>query len=326
MVPYIHVPDFHIGPVPLHPFGLLVATGVFVGTSVTTRRAEKLGYDLQQLNSFVTWMLVTAFVLSHVLDQFFYHWDEVVVRPWSVLLLWQGLSSFGGFFGAIVGIVLWKYIVIEDGPMMALGPMRLGHLPRVRRRPSPRPLLALADLVLSVFPLGWMFGRAGCATVHDHPGARAAADTLVAVAYPSCFPCRVVQGALTGLAPDEAVTRVGFIEFIHGHEPRFDLGFFELVFTIVLAACFALTWRRNLATGTYVVATALSYAPVRFAMDFLRVPDIQGGDTRYAGLTPAQYGCVALFVFGLVMIPYVRKLHASGVDVAQSLRLHSGVG
>jgi phosphatidylglycerol:prolipoprotein diacylglycerol transferase len=306
MVPYIHVPDLHIGPLPLHPFGLLVATGVLVGTSVTTKRAEKLGYDVVQLNSFVTWMLITAFVLSHVLDQLFYHWDEVVARPLSIIKIWEGLSSFGGFIGAVVGIVLWKYIVIEDK--------------RIRARPHPMPVLPFADLVLSVLPLGWMFGRAGCATVHDHPGLRATADTLLAVAYPSCYPCRVANGMITDLRPDETVTRLGFIEFIHGHDPKFDLGFLELLFTIVLATCFALTWRRKLPLGTYVVATALAYAPVRFVMDFLRVPDTLNGDTRYAGLTPAQYGCIALFLFGLWMIPYVRRLQASGADPTMALK------
>jgi phosphatidylglycerol:prolipoprotein diacylglycerol transferase len=306
MVPYIHVPDLPIGPLALHPFGLLVATGVLVGTSVTTKRAEKLGYDVVQLNSFVTWMLITAFVLSHVLDQLFYHWDEVVARPLSLVMFWQGLSSFGGFFGAVVGIVLWRYFLIEDR--------------RVRRRPQPMPLLPFADLVLSVLPIGWMFGRAGCATVHDHPGLRATADTLLAVAYPSCYPCRVMKGMITDLRPDETVTRLGFIEFIHGHDPKFDLGFLELLFTIVLAASFAITWRRKLPLGTYVIATALAYAPVRFAMDFLRVPDTLNGDTRYAGLTPAQYGCIALFVFGLWMIQYVRRLAASGVDPTTVLR------
>jgi phosphatidylglycerol:prolipoprotein diacylglycerol transferase len=306
MVPYIHVPDLHIGPLPLHPFGLLVATGVLVGTSVTTKRAEKLGYDVLQLNSFVTWMLIAAFALSHVLDQLFYHWDEVVARPLSLVMLWQGLSSFGGFTGAVVGIILWKYLFIEGN--------------RLRVRPQPMPLLPFADLVLSVLPLGWMFGRSGCATVHDHPGARTAADTLLAVAYPSCYPCRVSNGMLTDLRPDETVTRFGFIEFIHGHDPHFDLGFLELLFTIVLAACFAITWRRKLATGTYVIATALAYSPVRFVMDFMRASETQGGDTRYAGLTPAQYGCIALFLFGLGMIPYVWRLSASGVDPATPLR------
>jgi phosphatidylglycerol:prolipoprotein diacylglycerol transferase len=293
MVPYIHVPDLHIGPLPLHPFGILVATGVLVGTSLTTRRARLLGYDVVQLNSFVTWMLVSAFVLSHVLDSLFYHWDDVVRRPWSVIMLWEGLSSFGGFVGAVVGIVLWKYFVIDD------------VWPHARRRPAP--LLPFADLVLSVFPIGWAFGRAGCSTVHDHPGARATADTLLAVAYPRH------QG-------DGTVTKIGFIELIHGHDPRFDLGFLELLFTVIVAICFALTWRRRLPIGTYVIASGLAYAPVRFAMDFLRIPQSDGGDTRYGPLTPAQWASIALFLYAIVMIFYVRKLEARGEDLSTTLR------
>jgi phosphatidylglycerol---prolipoprotein diacylglyceryl transferase len=293
MVPYIHVPDLHIGPLPLHPFGILVATGVLVGTSVTARRARSLGYDVVQLNSFVTWMLVSAFVLSHVLDSIFYHWDEVVRRPWSIIMLWEGLSSFGGFVGAVIGIVLWKYFVIDD------------VWPHARKHPAP--LLPFADLVLSVFPIGWAFGRAGCSTVHDHPGARTTADTWLAVAYPRRL-------------GDGSVTKIGFIELIHGHDPRFDLGFLELLFTIVVAICFALTWRRRLPIGTYVIASGLAYAPVRFAMDFLRVPQTDGGDTRYGELTPAQWASMALFLYSFSMIFYVRRLKERGVDLSTSLR------
>lgn len=300
MIPYIHVPDLHIGPLPLHPFGILVATGVLVGSSIATRRARALGYDLVKLNSFVTWMLVSGFVLSHVLDSLFYHWDEVLKRPWSVAMPWEGLSSFGGFVGALVGIVLWKYFVIDDGGL---------HL-----RARPHPILPFADLVLSVFPLGWMFGRSGCSTVHDHPGARATADTLLAVAYPCghSFCGQPWPG-------DAGVTKLGFIEFVHGHYPRFDLGLLELMFTVIVAACFALTWRRRLAVGTYVAASALAYAPVRFAMDFLRTPQSEGGDTRYSSLTPAQWSCIALFIYGLVIIEYTRRLRARGIDPAESV-------
>jgi phosphatidylglycerol:prolipoprotein diacylglycerol transferase len=299
MIPYIHIPDMHIGPLPLHPFGILVATGVLVGSSVATRRARTLGYDLEKLNSFVTWMLVSGFVLSHVLDQLFYHWDEVLKRPWSLAMPWEGLSSFGGFVGALVGIVLWRYLVIDGG--------------RLRRRDRPQSILPFADVVLSAFPLGWMFGRAGCASVHDHPGARTTADTLLAVAYP----LRLGEGT---------VTKFGFIEFIHGHDPRFDLGLLELMFTVIVAACFALTWRRRLAVGTYVVASALAYAPVRFAMDFLRIPPSEGGDTRYSDLTPAQWGCFALFGYGLFMIGYMWRLRSRGIDLAAGARESSEAG
>lgn len=292
MIPFIRIPDGHIGPLPLHPFGILVATGVLLGTAITTRRARSFGWDVVKLNSFLTWMLVTAFVLSHVLDSLFYHWDEVVKRPWSVLMLWEGLSSFGGFIGAIVGIVLWRYLAIENGGL--------------RVRPTPHPLLPFADLVCSVLPLGWMFGRMGCASVHDHPGAFTTPDNPLAVAYPS------------GAA--DTVTKVGFIELVHGHTPRFDLGFLELLFTIVLTACFAITWLKRPPMGSYIVAIALSYAPVRFVMDYLRAPAAEGGDPRYLGLTPAQYCCVALFVFGVVLIFRVRSIRKQNLDLEASVR------
>ena len=41
MIPYIHVPDLKIGPLTLHPFGLLVATGVILGNLLATKRASQ---------------------------------------------------------------------------------------------------------------------------------------------------------------------------------------------------------------------------------------------------------------------------------------------
>ena len=43
MIPYIHVPSRTLGPVTIHPFGVLVVTAVLVGTSLAARRARKLG-------------------------------------------------------------------------------------------------------------------------------------------------------------------------------------------------------------------------------------------------------------------------------------------
>ncbi|MEO6575691.1 MAG: prolipoprotein diacylglyceryl transferase family protein, partial [Polyangiaceae bacterium] len=96
MIPYIHIADLHLGPLTLHPFGLLVATGVLVGTWLATWRARLRGIDLDRLNSFITWLLVSGFVGGHMLDQIFYHPTELArihdghfefVRPWAIFLL-----------------------------------------------------------------------------------------------------------------------------------------------------------------------------------------------------------------------------------------------
>jgi len=294
MVPYIHVPDLHIGPLPLHPFGILVATGVLVGTSITARRARKLGYDVLQLNSFVTWMLVSAFVLSHMLELDLLPLGRSRPTPVVGHHVVGGAQLVGGFVGAVIGIVLWKFFVIDDDTVWP------------RRRQRPAPILPFADLVLSVFPIGWAFGRAGCSTVHDHPGARAAADTLLAVAYPKH-------------PGDGIVTKFGFIELIQVmtrasiSAPRAPLHHHRR--RVLRADVAAPPPHRNLRHRV-----GLAYAPVRFAMDFLRIPATDGGDTRYLDLTPAQWSCMVLFLYSFLMIFYVRRLQARGIDLSQSLR------
>lgn len=297
-IPYIHVPDFELGPIPildrkipLHPFGLLVATGVIVGTWLATWRARRRGLDEGHLNSFITWMLVAGFMGGHMLDEIFYHPQELLRRPESLFFLWEGLSSFGGFTGALIGVVLWKYfyaIPVLETPLFTL------H--KFKRRKKPASILAFCDLILSVFPVAWIFGRGGCSVVHDHKGALV--DSILSVEFPRFGPGRH--------AP---------MQLIHGPELRFDLGLLEWMFTVVLALAFALTWKKRLPVGSYVVATALSYAPVRFVLDYFRLHEGAESDPRYGGFTPGQWACVALFVFGLVMWKKMRDIQASGEDV-----------
>ncbi|MFO0677640.1 MAG: prolipoprotein diacylglyceryl transferase family protein [Polyangiaceae bacterium] len=304
MIPFIHVPDIHVG-VTLHPFGLLVATGVLVGTQLAHNRARKLGYDNEKLSSFIMWMLVVGFMGGHMLDEVFYHPREIVQRPWSLFMLWDGLSSFGGFVGAAIGIVLWKYFEAVPRQHWYSWPLR--------RRAVPASVLAFSDLILAVFPIAWIFGRSGCSVVHDHPGARAPADSIWAVGYPTAS-----HG--TYIPADVPRTKFGPIELVHGAFPRYDLGLLELMFTCVIAVIFVATWRRKLPIGTYLVMSAFLYSPVRFVMDFVRITDGESADIRYGNLTFAQWCCVALFAYGVWVIFYMRSIKARGIDLAETVR------
>jgi phosphatidylglycerol:prolipoprotein diacylglycerol transferase len=318
-IPYIHVPDMQIGPIPLHPFGLLVATGVLLGTWITTWRARRLGWDVDLLNSFITWMLVAGFIGGHVFDEIFYHPDLIWKQPWefmtrgpqTLLWLWTGLSSFGGFLGALLGILAWKYFEWLQPGEKGDGKKVIG---RLWRRPYPMPLLPFADIVLSVFPIAWIFGRGGCTVVHDHPGARAAANSFFAVEYPgSGMPLKDVYGPIMNDKGEH------LLELWHGNAPRFDLGLLEWFFTVVLATAIVLTWHKKLPSGANIVLIAFTYSPVRFVMDFLRITDNERpgeADIRYGQLTFAQYMCIALFAFGVALLLHIRKNQAKNYDPA----------
>lgn len=294
MIPYIYVADLKLGRITLHPFGLLVATGVIIGTWLATRRARQRGLDLDKLNSFITWMLVAGFLGGHMLDQIFYHPAELVKRPWSLFFLWEGLSSFGGFVGGLIGVILWKYF--EALPLLQTP---IFTIPKFRRRAVTMPIMPFCDVILSVFPVAWVFGRSGCSVVHDHPGMHVPQGYFLGVAYPE---------------NEHALVHTSPIELIHGTAPRFDLGLLEMMFTVIVAVVFALTWRRKLTTGSYIAAVALAYGPVRFAMDFIRIRDSSNADPRYGSFTPAQWACLGLVGLGLFMLRRIAQIRKSGVD------------
>lgn len=275
MIPAIEVPVWHVGPVPIQPFGFFVVVGLFLGHEAAKWRAPRYGVPVSDVNAFGAWMLGCAFVLAHMLDEILYHPDVLRAHPWTLFAIANGLSSYGGFLGAIVGALAWSRLeVLEKAPF-------------VRRRRTPKELLPICECVASIFPVGWAFGRTGCAVVHDHIGIESSSPLAVAF----------------GGGP---TTNYGLFLVHHGELPRYDLGLLELFFTLALLAAFVATWRRTLPLGTYLAALCVLYPPVRFFLDFLRVGADDGGDERYLGLTPAQWACFAFFLVGLRLWATVR--------------------
>lgn len=295
-IPYIKVPEI---PLPfgdalpdamqtIKPFGLLVATGVYLGAWVAMRRGRQRGLDEVKLNSFIVWVVGLGFVGAHVFDAIFYT-PERIARDWLYIFkLWAGLSSYGGFLGAIIGALLFKYVKREK-------------------------VLPYVDVVCSAFPLAWVFGRMGCASVHDHPGSESSAWWAVQYFHPD-----VRNPEAWGFLYDAAQTR-----------GRYDLGLYEMLLTIPLATAFHFLWKaKPRPFGFYAGWMSILYAPVRFVLDFMRIE--QGGgheaDPRYAGLTPAQWACFGLVALGWFILK-LSKAHpapAAWADV-KPLEVQSGV-
>ncbi|MDP3277773.1 MAG: prolipoprotein diacylglyceryl transferase [Deltaproteobacteria bacterium] len=257
-LPFWTIPDGHLGPLPLHPFGLLVATGIMVGHRIASKRSEKLGLDPQRFESLVFWTVATGIVLSHVFDTIAYHPEKIAENPLELLMIHHGLSSFGGFFGAGIGFLVYGRRVGLD-------------------------LWKSADAIGYGLPVGWLFGRMGCATVHDHPG-------------------RPSTHWLAVNFPDTAGRQFPFPP-----GPRFDLGVLELMLTPILIAVVIAVGRKTERRGAVIGALATTYAFVRFPLDFFRETDANGGDVRYLGLTPGHFASVACLLIGLYCLNYARS-------------------
>jgi len=238
------------------------------------------------LTSFTTAVVAFGFVGGHVIDALLYAPREVLEQPLQLFAIWRGQGSFGGFIGATLGAFAWKHFEMKPWRRVFFL-----DVPRVARRAAPVRILPLADVLLAVFPVAWIFGRMGCALAHDHPGIRAALRAPLAVAAGAFDPTKTLHGPLG-------------IELRFGDTPRYDLGTLELLFTIALAGATVVTWRRPRVPGFYVTLVPLAYAPVRFALDFLRVGPEAGGDVRYGGLTPAQWCCAAIVVLVAASLQY----------------------
>jgi phosphatidylglycerol:prolipoprotein diacylglycerol transferase len=145
-LPYIRQPSISIGPITIHAFGVLVAIAMLVGMRIVHRRASAQGLDGALADRLVTWILLGGFAGAHLVDRLVYYPAETIAEPIRLLRFWEGLSSFGGFIGAVVAA--WLFF-------------------RSHRHAQKWQYL---DAVAYGFPFGWIFGRTGCFLAFDHPG------------------------------------------------------------------------------------------------------------------------------------------------------------
>lgn len=131
------------------------------------------------------------------------------------------------------------------------------------RRRKDLPFLPYADAILYGFAFAWIFGRLGCTVAFDHPGH--ITDFFMGMDYP-------------GDGKDV------------GPGLRHNLGFYEAIWAVAMAAFFFTQRKVTHFKGWYVATYMIAYVPFRFTWDFLRAVD-----ERYAGLTPGQWISIGLF-------------------------------
>jgi phosphatidylglycerol:prolipoprotein diacylglycerol transferase len=158
LVPYIYIPTYKLfGLVPIQPFGVLVGIALVVGYMLGRRRARLVGLDPQLCADGMVWVVVSGFIVAHLFSVIFYFPHRLIDRPWALLEIWAGLSSFGGFIGGILGAIIF-----------------------FRRHKAP--IMKYVDAITFGLVPAWIIGRMGCSVVHDHPGKES--TFFLAVSFP----------------------------------------------------------------------------------------------------------------------------------------------
>src|SRR5512146_40353 len=132
---------------PLHTYGVMIATGFVLAIAIAQRRARSQGLDAERLGDLSFWILAAALVGSRLYfiavnwsDYFHANaWMSVHgVRIPRVLAIWEGgLVFYGGFIAAT--LAAWWYMQRHG--------MRF---------------LPYADTLIPSLALGHFFGRLGC--------------------------------------------------------------------------------------------------------------------------------------------------------------------
>ncbi len=158
MIPYFSYTSIPVGPLTIHVWGLAVASGMLAAILLARRIAERAGLDGEVIFDLALWVLMPAFIFSRLGHVVFYNPTMITAHPLDVLKIWQGgMSSFGGYIGAALGI--YAYVKVR----------------KIKLRPY-------AEIAAYVLPLGYGIGRIGCFLIHDHPGIPC--SCLLAVAFP----------------------------------------------------------------------------------------------------------------------------------------------
>jgi phosphatidylglycerol:prolipoprotein diacylglycerol transferase len=162
-IPYfalrVYRPEVLGTELPLDPWAILVCIGFVVGLEVARARAIRFGLEVRDIVDGAVFTVLMGFVVAHIVTVVGYFPERLRIADctagdlsacgdgvMSLLRVWEGFSSTGGFIGAVIGAWLFYNVI--------------------RKRAA----LRHADIITYGFPFGWFFGRLGCASVHDHIG------------------------------------------------------------------------------------------------------------------------------------------------------------
>jgi phosphatidylglycerol:prolipoprotein diacylglycerol transferase len=269
---------------PLHSYGLLIASAFLVGIWLGQREARRRGQDPERLADLAFWILVAALVGSRVYfilvnwGDYFGPGRALVSTPFGriprLLAVWEGgLVFYGGFIGA--ALTAWWYLRRHG----------MAFLPH-------------ADTLIPSVAFGHFLGRLGCFAAGCCWGEVAHAHLPFAVSFP---PGSLAYQTFAARSDPEQFLAADRLATLPLHPVQLYEAFGELAIFLVLVL--AVRPRKSF-HGQVLATWLLLYAVLRTTVELFR-GDVERGVV--AGLGVGQWTSLAIFAVGAAVWVRARK-------------------
>lgn len=98
---------FQLGPLTIRWYGLLIASAVLLGVTLSQRLAKKRNLDPELVSDLAIWLVVGAIPCARLYYVIF-EWPEYAANPGKIFAIWEGgIAIHGAIFGGAVAAWLF---------------------------------------------------------------------------------------------------------------------------------------------------------------------------------------------------------------------------
>ncbi|HEY3873847.1 MAG TPA: prolipoprotein diacylglyceryl transferase [Candidatus Kapabacteria bacterium] len=284
----MHPVLFHIGPITLYSFGLMMATSFLIAAYFFTEELKRRGLD-ERIAGQITIICLIGGVAGSKLFSIFENWQDFARDPMGQLFSPAGLTFYGGFLVATA----WIYFYVKRKGLR---------------------FLLFADMLAPVVLLAYGIGRIGCQLAGDGdygipsrlPWAMSypqgtAKPTYTLIDFFKTHPIERAQWHYDSLASitvgrDQLGERISrFDEIVTVHPAPV----YETIFCLI---AFWIIWSNrkkfDAEIGKIFAITLVTMGVERLLIEFIRINPL------YWGLSMAQWISIAMMVIGAWMLGF----------------------
>ena len=102
---------FELGPITIYWYGVIIATGVFLGLYLATKEADRIGLKKDLIVDLIVFAIPIAIIFARIYYVIF-EWNQYENGPWwQVFAVWNGgIAIHGALIGSVITAIIYTRV------------------------------------------------------------------------------------------------------------------------------------------------------------------------------------------------------------------------